>query len=458
MIQLRAVSYTYPESVSPALQEIDLTVPDAQWLLLAGPSGGGKSTLLYLLNGLIPHVLGGEIRGEVQVDGLAPGSIPVRELSRHVGTVFQNPEAQLFMLRVSEDVAFGCENLGFTPWETQGRVERALSQLSLTALRNQEVFNLSGGQKQRLAIAGALAVGCRTLLLDEPTSDLDDESRAELLAALGDLHRAGHTILMTEHRMEGLERLVDRAVVVDEGRIISNGVFPVEKPLSRRHHVACAADSTPLVDMRDASFAYPGRESVLEDLSFCLRAGEVVALVGPNGSGKTTLLKLLCGLLRPQQGCVVIAGKEHPSLSDLVGEVGFLFQNPDEQLFADTVFEEIAFGPKNLARPVEPERYLERLRLSQYRDAHPRSLSRGERQRLAAATALAIGPKLILLDEPTTGLDRNAWVALMELVVEEAGNCGACVVFSTHHAEVVETFASRVLTLSQGRIAHDRLL
>ena len=453
MIQLRGVSYTYPSATSPALREIDLTVPDGEWLLLAGPSGGGKSTLLYLLNGLVPHVLGGEVRGEVQVDGLTPKNVPVRELSRRVGTVFQNPESQLFMLRVGEDVAFGCENLGFAPSETQGRVEHALTQLSLVPLRNQEVFNLSGGQKQRLAIAGALAMGCRTLLLDEPTSDLDEGSRVELLAALRDLHRAGHTILMTEHRLEGLEGLVDRVVTVDGGRISSNGTFPVEEPLSRRCHVERVACPTSLVDLRDVTFAYPGREPVLENVSFRLRAGEVVALLGPNGSGKTTLLKLLCGLLRPCQGRVVIVEKENPSLSDLVGEVGFLFQNPDEQLFADTVIEEIAFGPSNLSRSVDADRYLERLGLSRYRDEHPRSLSRGERQRLAAATVLAMRPRLILLDEPTTGLDRRCLGGPHGVCRGRGGQFGACVVFSTHHAEVVEAFASRVLTLSQGRIS-----
>jgi energy-coupling factor transporter ATP-binding protein EcfA2 len=457
MIQLRGVTYTYPDCAAPSLQDLDLAVPDGQWLLLAGPSGGGKSTLLYLLNGLIPHVLGGEIRGEVEVDGLVPSAIPVRELSRHVGTVFQNPEAQLFMLRVDEDVAFGCENLGFPPAETRGRVERALAQLSLQPLRNREVFKLSGGQKQRLAIAGALATGCRTLLLDEPTSDLDDESRAELLAALRDLHRAGHTIVMTEHRLEGLEHMVDRTVMVDGGTVVSDGILPTQRSWSCRQAVAREQRLTPLATLRNASFAYSEREPVLEEISFCLAAGEVVALLGRNGSGKTTLLKLLCGLFCPQRGGVVIAGKERPRVGDLVGEVGFLFQNPDEQLFADTVYEEVAFGPKNLARPVEPLRYLERVGLRRYRDAHPRSLSRGERQRLAAASILAVGPKLILLDEPTTGLDRDAWVALMELVVEEARRYEACVVFSTHHAEVVETFASRVLTLSQGRIVHDRV-
>jgi energy-coupling factor transporter ATP-binding protein EcfA2 len=167
---------------------------------------------------------------------------------------------------------------------------------------------------------------------------------------------------------------------------------------------------------------------------------------------------MLCGLLRASCGHVAIAGKEHPCVSDLVGEVGFLFQNPDEQLFADTVVEEIAFGPSNLARPVETGRYLERLALTRYQDEHPRSLSRGERQRVATASVLAMRPRLLLLDEPTTGLDRRAWAALMEFVVEETETIGACVVFSTHHAEVVAAFADRVLRLSEGRIVHDCIL
>ena len=192
---------------------------------------------------------------------------------------------------------------------------------------------------------------------------------------------------MAEHRLEGLEGLVDRVVTMEDGRITSNGTFPTQRAaVAAEGQPRYAADSVPLVDFQDVTFAYPGRRPVLEHLSFCLRAGEVVALLGPNGSGKTTLLKMLCGLLRACRGNVVIAGKKRPSISDLVGEVGFLFQNPDEQLFADTVVEEIAFGPNNLSRPVETGRYLDRLGLSRYRDEHPRSLSRGERQRLAAAS------------------------------------------------------------------------
>ncbi len=458
MIELHGVSYAYPEGSSPALLDVDLTIPDGQWLLLAGPSGGGKSTLLYLLNGLIPHIFGGNLTGRIRVDGDAPGDVPLRTLSRRVGTVFQNPESQLFMLRVEEDAAFGCENLGLPPAETRRRVEQVLEQLSLVALRNQEVFTLSGGQKQRAAIAGALAMGCRTLLLDEPTSDLDEPSRAELLEALADLHCRGYTIVMTEHRLEGLDRLVDRTVTIDAGRIVSNGPAVAEPPPLRHQSARGAKISTPLVDLQGVTFAHPGREPVLNRLSLQLAPGETTALVGLNGSGKTTLLKLLCGLLRPTEGRAVIADQEAPSLAQLVGKVGFLFQNPDEQLFADTAAEEIAFGPKNMGRSVDIDRYLERLGLARHRNEHPRCLSRGQRQRLAAAAVLALQPKLILLDEPTTGLDRKTWTTLMEYVADEADACGAAVLFSTHHHEVVDAFADRVLTLSEGRIADDRLL
>jgi energy-coupling factor transporter ATP-binding protein EcfA2 len=435
-----------------------LAVPSGQWLLLAGPSGCGKSTLLYLLNGLIPHVFGGEVQGVVQVEGQNPAEMSLRALARNVGTVFQNPELQLFMLRVAEDVAFGCENLGLPPAETRLRVEQALSQLSLTSLRNRAVSTLSGGQKQRLAVAGALAMGSRTLLLDEPTSDLDEPSRAEVLALLSDLRDAGHTIIMTEHRFEGLAEFVDRTVSLDQGRIISDGPVPSETPPPRRALQPAENGTSVLVDLRDVTFVYGHRPPAIERVSMQLQAGEVVALVGPNGSGKSTLLKLLCGLLRPTEGCATVAGLQNPALASLVGWMGYLFQNPDEQLFCDSVVEEILFGPRNLNRQVDADSYLARLGLARYRDEHPRSLSRGERQRLAAATVLAMNPRLILLDEPTTGLDRQAWINLMHCVLDDAERQGACVVFSTHHHEVWEAFANRRITLAGGRIIDDRLL
>ena len=445
MIHFQGVSYTYQDAPDPALQEIELSIRQGEWVLLAGPSGCGKSTLLHLINGLIPQVLGGELKGDIRVDGLDPTRTAIREVSRRVGTVFQNPELQLFMLRVEEDVAFGCENLGCSPEETQRRVDVALARLSLTAVRRREVFTLSGGQKQRLAIAGTLAVGTTILLLDEPTSDLDESSRTELLDALSELHRQGHTILMTEHRFAGLEGLVDRVITMDDGRILSNGTFPAVCSVAKRNHVPRSQNAEVLVQADNIEYAYAGRQPVLQEVSFGLRAGEVVALTGPNGSGKTTLLKVLCGLLRPQRGRLQVAGIQRPSLRNVVGKVGFLFQNPDEQIFTDRVADEITFGPRNLGRTIDIDYYLDRTKLTRYRDAHPRTLSRGERQRLAAAAVLAMQPSVILLDEPTTGLDQSAWVALMELFVEEAARSRACILFSTHHVEAADAFASRIL-------------
>ncbi len=459
MIELRGVSYAYPGAAAPALCRVDLTVPDGQWLLVAGPSGCGKSTLLYLLNGLVPHVLGGQPQGEIRVDGLTPGNVPVGQWSRRVGTVFQNPETQLFMLRVEEDVAFGCQNLGLPAAETRRRVDEALERMSLGPIRGREVSKLSGGQKQRLAIAGALAMGCQTLLLDEPTSDLDDTGRGELLAALDNLRRGGHTIIMTEHRFQGLAGLVDRVVTMEDGRIVSDGPLPPPEPCHRcRRPTACRLDGPAVVEIHDATFSYDRGRPVLDGMSLAARAGEVVALHGPNGCGKTTLLKLLSGLLRCGGGSVRIAGMDNPTLRRLVGKVGLLLQNPDEQLFTATAIEEVAFGPRNLGQPVDAVGWLDRVGLGRYADAHPASLSRGERKRLAAAAVLAMRPEVILLDEPTTGLDRRAWTALMDVVVDQARECGAAVLFSTHHAEVTAAFANRELLIREGKLVDDRVL
>ncbi|MCY2988102.1 MAG: ATP-binding cassette domain-containing protein [Planctomycetota bacterium] len=451
MIELRGVSYVYPTATRPTLNDVNLSIREGEWLLLAGPSGCGKSTLLYLLNGLIPHVVAGELQGEVRVNGLAPGDVPLAEVSRRVGTVFQNPEVQLFMLRVAEDVAFGCENLGLPPAETLRRVDRALGQMSLSTLRDHETFRLSGGQKQRLAIAGALAMGSQILLLDEPTSDLDSGSRSELLSALQELHRAGHTIVMTEHRFDGLQGLVDRVISLDDGRIVTDGPVPNVAAPARIAEESSARIGA-MVECEHLAFAYPDSSPVLSDVSFQLQAGDVVALTGCNGAGKSTLLKLLCGLLQPVRGQLTIAGRSRPSVRDLVGTAGLLFQNPDEQLFTESVAAEIEFGPTNLGRQTATDSLIERIGLSDHREAHPRSLSRGQRQLLAAAAVLAMKPRLLLLDEPTTGLDQSAWVRLMQLIVEQAREDGACVLFSTHHDEVVEAFASRDLRLSEGRL------
>ena len=456
MIRLHGVTYTYQGAPRPALQEIDLTVHEGEWVLLAGPSGSGKSSLLHLINGLVPHVLGGELRGEVRVDGLVPGQVPIREISRRVGTVFQNPELQLFMLRVEEDVAFGCENLGLPPEETRQRVEWALGRLSLATLRRQEVFTLSGGQKQRLAIAGALAMGTKILLLDEPTSDLDRGSRAELLAALRGLHEQGHTILMTEHRFDALEGLVDRVLFMDAGRIISSGSLIAACRLPRRNELPRSQDGEVLVEAEGIEFAYTDRQPVLREAAFRLRAGEVVALTGLNGSGKTTLLKMLCGLLRPRKGRLCIAGIQQPTLRDLVGRVGFLFQNPDEQILTDCVTDEILFGPRNLgARSTSATTSADSPgSIPRCASSQPLAGRTSAPRRRSGAGDAAAGPAPGRADDwpGSSGVVQSDGTAR-----RRGESSGACVLFSTHHREAAEAFAERTLDISQGRLVDDRL-
>jgi energy-coupling factor transporter ATP-binding protein EcfA2 len=445
-VRVRQLGYAYASAHAPSLCDIDLEVEAGELVALVGRSGCGKSSLLYSLNGVIPQALGGRRTGAVEVLGIDPGHTRLAEVSRRVGMVFQNPAAQLFRLTVEEDVAFGCENLGLAPAETAARVDEALERLGLSPLRRRPVQQLSGGQQQRLALAGVLAMGCSVLLLDEPSSDLDESGRAALWRALADLRAAGHSVVVSEHRLDGGRALADRVLAFDAGRLAPTAE-PFPAPARRRS--GGRGDGQPVVELDRVSGGYTRGKPVLEDLSLTVRRGEMIGVCGPNGSGKTTLLKLLAGLLPPSAGRVVVSGVERPRPARLAGRVGLLLQNPDEQLLADTVAAELSFGPRQLGRPFDPLPLLARLGLAQYRDASPFALSRGERQRLALGGLLAMQPDLLLLDEPTSGLDQESWVALLDLVAEQAAANGTAVLFTTHHREAVEAFADRVITLSR---------
>lgn len=498
MVRFEGFSFRYPGVDAYALRDIDFQVEEGEFVLIAGASGCGKSTLLYAVNGLIPHLFPGVMEGRVIVGDTEPKDVPLQTLSQRVGTVFQNPENQLFMLTVADDVAFGCENLLLPREEIRVRVERALHSVGLSELRHRPVFSLSGGQKQRCAMAGVLAMGPEVLVLDEPTADLDSEGTEEVFDQLTRLHRGGRTILLVEHKLEEAGPLADRIVVMEDGRIVEDGTprdvlgsgrtslqrldLPDVVRLGLRPTPLTTAEAyeglrqrggtkrwptssnpirggyrpkgAPKVVVRNLHFAYEKGAEVLDDLSFEVGAGEMVAVIGPNGSGKTTLFKLLMGLEHPTSGEVVADGIENPALTDLIGRVGFLFQNPDEQLFCDTVRKEIAFGPGNVGVDANVEAYLGMTSLTPYADRHPHTLSRGERQRLALASLLAMKPELLLLDEPTTGLDRDNWVHVLG-IARKLAEQGKTVIFSTHNMKVVGEFADRVLLFNGGHLAAD---
>ena len=452
MIAIDDFSFTYPGMDTPALQNISFRIETGEAVLIHGPSGSGKSTFLYCLNGLIPHIFAGTSLGSVRVNGFTPPEMPLREIAQTVGTVFQNPESQIFMMRVEDDVAFGCENLLLPREEIIHRRDEALRSMGLWDLRRRETFKLSGGQKQRLAISSIYAMGPRVFLFDEPTTDLDGAGRREFLKIIRTLKDEGKTIILVEHQYEDYLPLMDRIVTLENGRIANNGT-PLNIPVTARKTTAAPAGM--VISLKEISFGYDRGSNVLNNIDMTIQRGEVVALKGDNGSGKTTLLKILGGILRPLQGKITILDVSGPTLESLVSHVGFLFQNPDEQLFAQTVAKEVAFGPSHLGKKAEVERYLDIAGLKAHPHRHPQTLSRGQRQILAVVSVMAMEPEILILDEPTTGLDSRSWHELFSLLYDFANRKGT-VIFSTHN-EHAASAATRWITLNNGRIISDEV-
>ena len=503
MIAVRRLTYTYPQRTSPALREVTWDVADGEFVLLAGPSGSGKSTLLRCLNGLVPHFSGGVLVGGVSVAGIDAVRAGPRVLSRQVGFVAQDPEAQAVLDRVEGEIAFALENAAVSPDEMRLRVEEVLDLLDLTPLRDRRLHTLSGGERQRLAIAAALALRPRVLVLDEPTSQLDPQSAEDVLRALVRLNDdLGLTIVLAEHRLERIARYADRLTYLEAGQVVADGPvravlprLPVAPPLLQLAQAlnwqptpltvkearpfataladgAAAADqadvppSAPTVTLAppaapsllavsDLRFSYNGHQT-LKDISFSIAPGEAVAMVGRNGSGKSTLLKCIVGVLRGQSGEVRVNGRptRGRDVADICREVGYLPQNPDDLLFADTVADEVRATLRNHGLPLPPDEVaaqLARLGLDALAGVYPRDLSVGQRQRVALAAVTATRPRLLLLDEPTRGLDRQAKEALVALWRGWLAE-GAALLLVTHDVEMAATIATRTIMLSQGEV------
>jgi len=481
-ISWSGVRFRYAGAAREALRGIDLAAREGECVLLTGPTGCGKSTLLKTANGLIPRESAGRLEGRIEIGGRDAASIPSPALRSAVGFLFQNPEDQLLCGRVEDEVAFGPENLAEPPGVIAQRVEEALARASASAKRHSPCAELSGGEKQRVALASALALHPRVLALDEPTSQLDGRASREILRALAAMRgEQGLTLLIAEHRVGRVLPLADRLVVLEEGTI--RGVFPRGRfgeamPLLRELGLEAPGDEFPaphaapisiraekpaLVRFRGLRHRY-AKESppALDDVTAELRAGEILALMGPNGAGKSTLLGLLAGLLRPQEGQIEWFGQVRPrlSLSSLTGKVGFLFQNPDLMLSAGTIRDEVALGPRLLRRPPAEAREavaraLEGVGLAPLAGRNPFSVSRGERLRVALAALLACAPRVLLLDEPTAGLDRGLRQRLLadlrrwvDEAPEERG-----IVLCTHDTGSALQCADRALVLREGRTA-----
>ena len=473
MIRVRDLSVRYG-SVE-ALRSIDLDVDPGECLLVTGPSGCGKSTLARVLTGLIPHAIPAAWQGDVRVAGLETGEHSIPELAQRVGAVFQNPSSQLFQLKVVDEVAFGPRNLGLSEDEVRDRTIWAMESVGVSDQSECHPATLSGGQKQRVAIAAALAMRPQVLVLDEPTASLDVPGTDLVISTLLDLRRRlGITIVLIEHRLAAASRLADRIVVMDAGRIVAKGegkaIFrkkrllkelglrrPVDEPQTPWSKLLIPNGQPPqgvqpLVEAKGVTAGY-GRHEVIHDVDLSLFPGEFTALVGDNGTGKTTLALVIAGLLKPRQGSLRRGyhQKIRPGL-----DVSLLFQDPSEQLFTDSVDEELAFGPRNYKcfDPESHQRILMEADLLALRTRRPTALSMGQQQRTALGACLSLHPRLLILDEPTLGQDWDHLERLMDYLVS-LNQQGTTILLITHDYKLIHRYAHRVILMESGRIVLD---
>lgn len=445
MIKIDSFGFTYEGCPEGALNDISLTIEDGECVLLTGHTGSGKSTLLMAICGLIPHVAGGVISGSISVDGIIPGSVPLRQMTEKAAMVFQDPGVQIFMPTVEEEVLFGCGRQGLSPAEASRRCDEALQLTGLSGERKKGTDLLSGGMKQRLAIASVYMMDPDVFLFDEPMADLDECGRKGFLEIIGRLKGLGKTIVIAEHRTEYLMNVTDRIIVLQNG-IVAAGTISAGVNCFPARDIRVLNKGTVTVGTSGLFFSYNrDRRPVFEDLCFDIYKGEMVALTGDNGAGKTTLLKIMAGLLPPVRGSVSILGMINPGIEELIGRVGFLFQNPDEQLFESTVEREILFGPRNMGRDCDVYRYLSLAGLEAIKGRHPQELSRGQRQLVATMSVLAMEPDILLLDEPTTGLDETTWRSFFA-VLEAMAAEGRTIIYSTHSMKA-KNFADRAIVL-----------
>ncbi len=446
-----------------------------------GPSGSGKSTLALALAGLVPREFPGEWRGRLTVDGLDTVGAGGAELAARVGLVFQDPESQLVMERVEDDVAFGLESRGWPAAAMRRRVPEALAWVGLEGFERRRSARLSGGQQQRLALAGVLAARPGVLVLDEPTANLDPPAARAFAARLADLRASRSvTIVLVEHRVDIAWPLADVVLAlgpdgrpIDVGppadllarsrdRLVTAGAWlPDEAPSPAASSSSSSASSSPapsaIVAAHGLSFAYPDGPVAVRDVDLALTPGERVALVGTNGSGKSTLGRLLVGLLRPAGGRVRLAGLDPARLrpAELARHAAYVFQDPEQQFVTLRVRDEVMLGLDAAGRR-EAEALMDRigLPLGLFGDRSPYTLSGGEQRRLSLATALVRHPEVIVLDEPTFGQDRRGHEALVAILGARV-DAGAAVLAATHDERFIAAFASRIVRLEAGRIVAD---
>ena len=475
MINLKNISFQYDNAKEESLENINLEVKQGECVLLCGESGCGKTTVTRLINGLIPHFYEGKLEGESYVDKLNIRKTPLEEISKKVGSVFQNPRSQFFCVDTTGEIAFGLENTGMSEREILDRVNRATEQLQVKNLLYRNIFNLSGGEKQKIACAGVSAVEPDIIVLDEPTSNLDEDAIAMLRNILLLWKSEGKTIVIAEHRLHWLCDVVDRVIYMEKGRIVKDftqqeffaksnrelnllGLRGLKKPhnyLDSDIGFFCInLENTEkfreneAYTLSDFHYKYDRKEVALELAQMEIPKHSVVAVVGHNGAGKSTFSKCLCGIQRGFKGSIIINNKKYRG-KKLRNLCYMVMQDVNHQLFTDSVLEEVTLGLSG-DEDALAEKVLEKMDLSEVKERHPMSLSGGQKQRTAICSAYLSDREIIIFDEPTSGLDFKRMQQTANLIREISKEKTVFIV--THDMELIEECCTHILHIENGHI------
>lgn len=448
-IRLKEVSFKYDAAKENVLENINLTVEYGETVLLSGVSGEGKSTLLSIINGVIPFVNSGEFSGSVEIDGKDVTKLKISERSKLIGTVLQNADEQIIYDLVNEEIAFGCENLNIASEEIDRRIERFTTLMQIE--KNAKTKTLSGGQKQRLITASTLAMEQKIIVLDEPLANLDTHTAHILLKALRNLANSGYAVLIVEHRLDVVKNYIDKVMRIENKQLFtSTDINDLNSGIKTIPHADGSLPGEVLIKGEKLFFA-AGDRNIIDGLDIEIRAGERIVLLGENGCGKTTLMRMLARLNKPNDGALSqTITKSKKANSKWFSKVGYVYQNPTYQLFMPTLLSEISFKAKSeeIAREM-----INAFGLSGLEQRHPQSLSEGQKRRASIAAVCASEPTVLFLDEPTVGQDYKNLCKTVETVNKTNKNLGTAIVTVTHDKRCAGALADRVLIMENGKIS-----
>ncbi len=460
MIRFNNVSFKYTKE-HDSLKNVSLTINKGDVVLICGPSGCGKSSLLRCVNGLIPHFYQGKLTGNVTVDGMDVSKTSQRELSRHVGTVFQNPRSQFFNVDTTSEIAFGCENLGLDPDEIENRINETVNRHNLGNLMDRSIFKLSGGEKQKIACAGIAVEPVDIIVLDEPSANLDQNGISELQKMIVAWKEDNKTIIIAEHRITYLFPYITRAILMERGEIkkeysanefcalsedalhgLGLRAAKTEDPLSISLEYDASKGAEDKMVLSDMKFAYRGEKAVFDIKKMEIPVGEVVGIVGANGIGKSTFLRCFCGM---ERRCKATLSKDHEVLKNKRRRqsIYMVMQDVNHQLFTDSVLEEVMISQETEDKDAALK-ILESLDLKEYANKHPLALSGGQKQRVAIASAIASGRDIILFDEPTSGLDHYHMLQVSE-ILKKLKEKGKTLIIVTHDVELIKSACTCII-------------